>query len=211
MFITIAFFSSVQELESSREQYEKVREKLKARAQTAKEWHGYSLLQSALGTYLAMNFEGDAEVLPARAMELDPDGVPVTGMLWKLNDDGSLENKATGLVLQIKDKSADRKVAVLCDRKVAKGKGLNAQRWTMSPDHELINQGNGYLLTIRNGSKANRAEVWCNFKWPLRGPSEAQRWYFRRYEGEPKAPLYRVHKKWETYITGKYAANGTSF
>mmetsp|Transcript_27072 Transcript_27072/g.49280 ORF Transcript_27072/g.49280 Transcript_27072/m.49280 type:complete len:389 (+) Transcript_27072:1-1167(+) len=164
-----------------------------------KEWHGYSLLQSKLGTYLAMNFEGSGDMLPVRAMELDPDAIPVIGMLWKLNDDGSIQNKATGLVLQIRDKKHERKEEVLCAQKIGDGEGVKSQRWKLGDNHELINEGDGFLLTIRDGSKASRAQVWCNFKRPLFGATDAQKWYFRRYEGEAKAPLYPVNDKWGHY------------
>ena len=50
------------------------------------------------------------DILQVRAMKLGKDGIPVKGMLWKLQPDGALINRATGLVLQIKDKKTERKV-----------------------------------------------------------------------------------------------------
>jgi len=181
-----------------------------------KEWHGYSLLQSKLGTYLAMNFEvveGSGDDIPVRAMELDPDDIPVVGMLWKLNDDGSIQNKATDLVLQVKRTKKSWKLEVLCAQKIGGGEPhFIFQRWMLTDNHMLINEGlrgvgvqhgGGSLLTIRGGSKASQAQVWCNFKRPMFEHTDAQKWYFRRYEGEAKAPLYPVNDKWSRHAGSK--------
>jgi hypothetical protein len=161
--------------------------------------HGYSLLQSGVGTYLAMNFEAPNAPLPVRAMTLDPDGVPVFGMLWQLMPDGTLQNRATGFVLEIEGLQTGRKIPVVCGEKSggAAGDVAAAAQWTYTADHEIVNKGNGFLLTVRNGSNKTRAEVWCNFKVPLLGTTQAQRWFFRPYEGDPKAPLYPVNPTFE--------------
>jgi len=173
-----------------------------ASVKNSTKWHGYSLLQNGLGTYLAMNFEAPEAPLPVRAMELDPDGVPVKGMLWKLNADGSLQNRATAMMLQIKDKSEERCVPVQCAERYD-GIGEGSQRWALTDKNEIVNKGNGFLLTVRNGSKATRTEVWCNFRWPLRGTTNAQKWYFRPYDGEPKDPLYPVNPQFRYLLKRK--------
>jgi len=162
-------------------------------------WHGYSLLESDLGgCYLAMNFEADAAPLPVRSMRLDPDGIPVKGMLWKHMPDGSLENLSTGLVLQTVDDSTSRKATMVCDdRDVNPDGSLGATcKWTFHDDGTIENASNHLLLTVSGGSTQTRTPVWLNARLPkilgVGGVTKAHRWKFKPYHGEPKDPLYPV-------------------
>ena len=151
---------------------------------------GFSLLQSELGTYLAMNFESHkAGGLPVRCMHLDPDGIPVKGMLWKMTSEGALVNKATGMVMQIENESKARKIRVCCEERNRK---VRAQLWRYTKFHTIVSGANGYVLTVRNGSKRDRAEVWTNIRVPIRGITTAQRWHCVPYDGDPKYPTYPV-------------------
>ena len=174
--------------------------KSKNRRVSSTSTHGFALLQSGVGTYLAMNFEAPNAPLPVRAMTLDPDGVPVMGMLWQLMPDRTLQNRATGYILEIEGLKTGRKIPVVCGERTAgyTRKGVaDAAQWSLTAENELVNRSNGYLLTVRNGSSKTRAEVWCNYKVPLIGTTAAQRWFFRPYEGEPKTPLYPINPKFE--------------
>jgi hypothetical protein len=176
------------------------RPKGKNRRMSSTSTHGFALLQSGVGTYLAMNFEAPNAPLPVRAMTLDPDGIPVIGMLWQLMPDKTLQNRATGYILEIEGLQTGRKIPVVCGERGAgyTRKGVaDAAQWSLTADNEIVNRSNGYLLTVRNGSNKTRTEVWCNYKMPLIGTTAAQRWFFRPYEGEPKAPLYPVNPKFE--------------
>jgi hypothetical protein len=146
-----------------------------------------------------MNFESDHAPLPVRAMTLDADGVPVKGMLWRMNPDGSLQNKATGLVLQITNHKASRKVLVCCDHYTP---GDASQRWYATADREIFSGANNYMLTIRNGSTKDRGEVWCNNKKFWQGITKAQRWTFVPYTGQPKMPTYKIHEKHRAILEG---------
>jgi len=158
---------------------------------------GWCLLQSGVGTYMAMNFEGTGygdgegghDVLPVRSMVLDRDGIPVKGMLWRLNPDGSIQNKSTGLVLEIEGKKSGRKVPVECDNKED---GHKSQLWTYTKDRTIVSGSNGYLLTIKGGSSKPFTTIWCNFRNPLLGITGAQRWTFIPYQGKPKNPSYPI-------------------
>ena len=174
--------------------------KSKNRRVSSTSTHGFALLQSGVGTYLAMNFEAPNAPLPVRAMTLDPDGIPVMGMLWQLMPDKTLQNRATGYILEIEGLKTGRKIPVVCGERTEgyTRKGVaDAALWSLTAENELVNRSNGYLLTVRNGSSKTRAEVWCNYKVPLIGTTAAQRWFFRPYEGEPKTPLYPINPKFE--------------
>jgi hypothetical protein len=166
---------------------------------TAVQWLGFGYIQSDCGTVLAMNFESDHAPLPVRAMALDTDGVPVKGMLWRMNPDGSLQNKATGLVLQISYHKSARKVLVCCDHHVP---GDGSQQWYATADREIFCGANHYMLTIRNGSMKDRGEVWCNNKKFWQGVTKAQRWTFVPYAGQPKMPTYKIHEKHRAILEG---------
>ena len=71
-------------------------------------------------------------------MHLDGDGVPAKGMLWRLNADGSLQNKATGMLLGTEGGRVDRKVPVVCDVRLARGPGdPDLQAWTLTSHREV--------------------------------------------------------------------------
>ena len=104
----------------------------------------------------------------------------------------ALQNKATGLVLQIGGQSEARKVLVVCD---AFAPGVKSQIWRPNADRQIISEVNGMMLTIRNGSTKTRGEVWCNRRNVLQGVTKAQKWSFVRYDGEPKNPSYPINEK----------------
>jgi hypothetical protein len=165
---------------------------------TAADWHGFALLESHLGgCFLAMNFETYKAPLPVRSMQLDADGIPVKGMLWKLMPDGSILNRWTGLVLQTVMDSTDRKAACVCDDPdldLAGQLGTTCV-WTYNKDGSLENASNGYLLTVAGGSTKSRTEVWLNARPPklIGGATKAMKWKFTPWAGEPKDPLYAVN------------------
>ena len=170
------------------------------------QWQGFGYLQSDCGTVLAMNFESDRAPLPVRSMKLSDDGIPVKGMLWRMNADGSLQNKATGLVLQIRSHRTSRKVEVVCDKYTP---GDPAQRWYATEDREVYNGAvhgsktdERYMLTIRNGSTKDRGEVWCNNRKFWQGVTKAQRWTFVPYAGSPKMPAYKINEKHRAILEG---------
>lgn len=140
-----------------------------------------------------MNWEDNDQEgrVPIWSSKIDPDGIPNKGMLWRLNNDGSIQNRATGLVLEMNTTMIGQKLGsrtpctVVC---APRKTGMKAQQWTHSENKEIINQLNGQLLTVQGGKKKDRAPVWCNFRAPLIGTTQAQRWTFKFYESEPKEP-----------------------
>jgi hypothetical protein len=169
-------------------------------------WHGFSLLESDVGgCYLAMNFEAPSAPLPVRSMRLDPDGIPVKGMLWKLMMDGSIENLETGLVLRAAGGSAGRGAVVVCDKRDRDADGTlgDTCKWTLHRDGTVENTANGLLLTVSGGSNKTRTPVWLNVRPPkvLGGTTKARRWKFVQYNGEPKDPLYPIHPAYKKLFT----------
>ena len=133
-------------------------------------------------------------------MKVDEDGVPVKGMLWRQNSDGTLQNKTTGFVLQIAHHSVARKVEVVADKLV---KGDTSQQWSLMDDGTIVNASNHTMLTVRNGSMKSGAEVWCNRKQPLLGVTAAQKWNLISYDGEPKMPSYAINPEVRALLDGQ--------
>jgi hypothetical protein len=187
------------------------------------QWHGFSLLECASGSgggdglCLAMQFQNYATSLLVRAVKLDPDGVPVKGMLWKLMPDGSIQNKTTGLVLKIAAPGHGRlSGAVLCEARsfspAAEGHeggpgDLDAAcQWTLTVSGKLVNAATGGLLAVKDPKFADSEVVVIAPKLSNRrnsrdaissssggGSTGAMQWSFKAYAGEPKNPRYSVN------------------
>ena len=175
-----------------------------ARAALHDHTHPFGLCLSALGTVLAVadgcgggGGSSGGQVtgqLPARVparvyMALRPAGDREDKRgrcLWRLTEDGFLENKATGLVLEAEGCHRGRKVSVVANLRTpvigviggVDGSGGGpwqrqpSQQWRLTGENELVN-GLGCLLTVRNGSAWKFAEAWLN----TRNGTSAQKWF----------------------------------
>ena len=140
---------------------------------------GCGMLQSGLGTYLAMNFEAPAAPLPVRAMTLD-DGVPVKGMLWKIQEDGTILNRATGLVAApppSMSSERDRELIMMPPLRMMPG-------WRRSRGRACARRGETYLATRGRrgqGPGVLAARLERALAWPSARRTALPRVHHRRF------------------------------